>query len=417
MFEGKSKCSDPAVESPASPRRGSRTPALTRSKSKDSGGSNSPAARGGSSPAARGGSKSRGHSKSMVRLEQVQLEVSQVTAAMLEETMQEISESVKDWDTGGYTMVAQLQEAIRNHGRVDLMRTSEAEGRVRVAVKRMPTRWVRLTPEDFRDNCANASEKPWHDLGVMRELNKIGYPFVCKLLDVFRDQENTYVVTSLATRGDLFCWCDCDPKPGRAREEAMKPIVAQIATGVRWLHDLGIAHRDLSLENILLTEEKDKLQVKIIDFGMVTLSRRCRREVRGKQSYQAPEMHTDSEYDTYLSDAFALGVVTFAMAAQDYPWTSTKRNACQLYEYVSLFGFRKFLEKRRLRKGNGEHLIEVFSPPLVDALDGLLESEPQERVTLGELCYGKDRPSCWATNWLDGMDRSSDDALGRLAGG
>jgi len=407
VFEGKPKCSDSAAESPAGPCRG-KAPVIARRGSKDSGGSGP--------PALRGGSKSRWPAKDVVQLEQVKLDASQVTAAMLEETMGEISEEVKDWDEGGYTMVAKLQDAVRNHGRVDLMRTSEAEGRVRVAVKRMPTRWVRLTPEDFRDNCANASEKPWHDLGVMRELNKIGYPFVCKLLDVFRDQENTYVVTSLATRGDLFCWCDCDPKPGRAREEAMKPIVAQIATGVRWLHDLGIAHRDLSLENILLTEEEDKLHVKLIDFGMVTLSRRCRREVRGKRSYQAPEMHADAEYDAYLSDAFALGVVTFAMAAQDYPWTSTKRNACQLYEYVSLFGFRKFLEKRRLRKGNGERLIEIFSPSLVDALDGLLESEPRERVTLGELCFGKDRPSCWASNWLDGLDRSSHDASGRFAG-
>jgi len=406
VFEGKPKCSDSA-ESPAGPCRG-KAPVIARRGSKDSGGSGP--------PALRGGSKSRWPAKDVVQLEQVKLDASQVTAAMLEETMGEISEEVKDWDEGGYTMVAKLQDAVRNHGRVDLMRTSEAEGRVRVAVKRMPTRWVRLTPEDFRDNCANASEKPWHDLGVMRELNKIGYPFVCKLLDVFRDQENTYVVTSLATRGDLFCWCDCDPKPGRAREEAMKPIVGQIATGVRWLHDLGIAHRDLSLENILLTEEEDKLHVKLIDFGMVTLSRRCRREVRGKRSYQAPEMHADAEYDAYLSDAFALGVVTFAMAAQDYPWTSTKRNACQLYEYVSLFGFRKFLEKRRLRKGNGERLIEIFSPSLVDALDGLLESEPRERVTLGELCFGKDRPSCWASNWLDGLDRSSHDASGRFAG-
>ncbi|CAK0819824.1 unnamed protein product [Prorocentrum cordatum] len=33
----------------------------------------------------------------------------------------------------------------------------------------------------------------------------------------------------------------------------MQPIVLQIFTAVRWLHELGIAHRDLSLENVLLT--------------------------------------------------------------------------------------------------------------------------------------------------------------------
>ena len=32
---------------------------------------------------------------------------------------------------------------------------------------------------------------------------------------------------------------------------------------------------------------------------------------------------------------FALGVSVFAMAVQDYPWTSTKKSSCQLFEYIS----------------------------------------------------------------------------------
>ena len=31
--------------------------------------------------------------------------------------------------------------------------------------------------------------------------------------------------------------------------------------------------------------------------------------------------------DAFLADDFALGVVVFAMAVQDYPWTSTKKGA------------------------------------------------------------------------------------------
>lgn len=331
--------------------------------------------------------------------------------------MNEIASCVKSWDEGGYGMVGNLQDAIRNHGRVDLMTNNSG---VQVAVKRMPNKWVKSTPREFREHYPTASEKPWNDLGVVRQLNKMAFPYVCELLEVFRDQENTYVATSLATKGDLFSWCDLDPKPGPAREEVMKPIVTQISVAIKWLHELGIAHRDISLENILLTEVGSTMQVKIIDFGMVTLSQTCKREVRGKQSYQAPEMHLDTEYDSFLSDAFAVGVVMFAMAAQDYPWTSTKRNACQLFEYVSLFGFRKFLGKRRLRKGNGEHLIEVFSPELVDVLDGFLEIEVQDRLTLGETCFtnGKGRSSFWDHKWLNGVDLSGAmDPFDRLAGG
>jgi len=339
------------------------------------------------------------------------------TMKELEETMEEVAEGVKNWDEGHFTMVKNLQDAIRNHGRVDLMRMPASEGGALVAVKRMPNRWVRRGPQDFKEQYPTASERPWYDLAIVRHLNKLNFPYVCDLLGVFRDQENSFVVTSLATEGDLFAWCDHDPRPGKGREAMMLPLVAQIFSAIRWLHDVGIAHRDLSLENILLNDVGGKMHIKIIDFGMSTLSQKCRREVRGKQSYQAPEMHLDPEYDAYITDAFALGVVLFAMAAQDYPWTSTKRNACQLYEYVSLFGFRKFLEKRRLRKGNGEHLIQVFSPSFMHVLDGLLEAEPKERLTLGEACY-KDRKSVWEMEWLAGVEPvPSADGAGRLAGG
>jgi serine/threonine protein kinase len=169
---------------------------------------------------------------------------------------------------------------------------------------------------------------------------------------------------------------------------------------VRTLHDMGIAHRDLSLENILLTDlGGGEMRIRIIDFGMATLHRTCKKEVRGKQSYQAPEMHSESQYDAFMADGFALGVVLFAMAVQDYPWTSTKRNACQLFEYITAFGFQKFLKKRKLRKGNGEHLSEVFSPELAELLEGLLQADAANRLTLGESCY-EARKSIWDMTWI-----------------
>eukprot|EP00416_Gambierdiscus_australes_P046682 CAMPEP_0171102696 /NCGR_PEP_ID=MMETSP0766_2-20121228/58483_1 /TAXON_ID=439317 /ORGANISM="Gambierdiscus australes, Strain CAWD 149" /LENGTH=396 /DNA_ID=CAMNT_0011563035 /DNA_START=22 /DNA_END=1212 /DNA_ORIENTATION=- len=329
------------------------------------------------------------------------------TQAELDSAMQEVSNAAKSWDQGGFTRVKKLQDAIRNHGQVELMKGPASQGSKLHAVKSMPTRWVRNSPQDFDEQYPNASEKPWCDIGIVRRLNSTGYPYACELKGVFRDHDTTYVVTSLATEGDLFTWCGKDPKPGAGREKLMRPIVAQIFAAVRWLHDVGVAHRDLSLENLLLTDlGGGQFRVCVIDFGMATLAQTARREVRGKQSYQAPEMHLDAEYDTFLSDTFALGVVLFAMAAQDYPWTSTKRNVCQLFEYVSLFGFRKFLEKRKLRKGKGEFLIDVFSTAFVDVLEGILQPDPRERLTLGEKCYkgATGKKSVWEMKWLEGLD-------------
>jgi len=299
---------------------------------------------------------------------------SMAVSGLREAPMLSVASEVQMWDGKSFTSVQRLQEAVRNHGFVDMMRSSEELGSRMVAVKRMPNSWVTAGPREFQKQYPTTSERPWYDIGMVKELSNLGYAHVCELVGMFRDFEHTYVVTSLATEGDLFGWCEGEPAPGPQREAVMKPVAAQIVVAVRYLHELGVAHRDLSLENILLTDpgSGEPPQIKLIDFGMCTLRRTCRKEVRGKQSYQAPETHMDQAFDTFLTDDFAVGVTLFAMAAQDYPWTSTARNACQHCEYVRLFGLRKFLEKRKLRKGNGEHLIEVFSPAFVDLVEGLM---------------------------------------------
>eukprot|EP00929_Paragymnodinium_shiwhaense_P071297 TRINITY_DN3625_c0_g1_i1.p1 TRINITY_DN3625_c0_g1~~TRINITY_DN3625_c0_g1_i1.p1 ORF type:complete len:421 (+),score=130.16 TRINITY_DN3625_c0_g1_i1:135-1397(+) len=333
-----------------------------------------------------------------------------ISASEFDATLKEIGSKVTPWTgEGGFTFVKTMQEAVRNHGRVDLMTMSNGD---KVAVKRMPTRWVRNGPREFKEQYPTASERPWYDFGFVYTLNKVGCPYVCNLVGIFRDDANTFVVASLASEGDLFGWCDNDPKPGKERETIMKPIVLQVFDAVRWIHMLGIAHRDISLENILLTEDGNgQMIVKLIDFGMGTLKRWCVKEVRGKQSYQCPEMHSDGEYDALLADAFAVGVSIFAMGVQDYPWISTKRNSCQLFEYVSAFGFTKLLERRKLRKGNGERLVEVLSPEFVKLVTGLVNFDPKERHAFGELCWSVDeakgvkkRGSVWDAEWLPGAN-------------
>merc|ERR1719162_2925839 len=99
----------------------------------------------------------------------------------------------------------------------------------------------------------------------------------------------------------------------------------ELFRAVQQLHDMQIAHRDISLENVLQTHEvTGAATIRMIDFGMASTRREFRHSVRGKSSYQAPEMHTDSKYDAFLSDTFAVGVIVFMILLQDYPWTSTK---------------------------------------------------------------------------------------------
>lgn len=322
-----------------------------------------------------------------------------VTKSDVHSLMGEVASTVQPWRNEDFTLVQEMQEAPGNFGHVNLMRQSEALGGGLVAVKKMPNHWVMASPVEFQERNPKAAELPWVDLAILKQLNKSRFPYSCDLGGVFRDHTSTYVVTSYNAGGDLFAWCKReDPEPGTSREALMQPLVTQIASAVKWLHELGIAHRDLSLENIMLTGTDNDLQIKLIDFGMATVARTCKGEVRGKLAYRAPEMHMEAPYDSFLIDAFSLGVVVFAMAARDYPWTSTKRGNCRFFEYVSKFGFRQFVSKRKLRGGT-VYLGEVFSEDLVDLLDGLLELQPERRTTLGEAGW-EDRSSLWTTRWM-----------------
>ncbi|EGZ16402.1 hypothetical protein PHYSODRAFT_249738 [Phytophthora sojae] len=86
-------------------------------------------------------------------------------------------------------------------------------------------------------------------------------------------------------------------------------VLAQVASGVAFLHALDIAHRDVSLENVFI---KDGV-CQVGDFGLST--RRpygCCGRV-GKAYYMAPEVAACEEYDAKAADIWSLGVMLFIL--------------------------------------------------------------------------------------------------------
>jgi len=315
----------------------------------------------------------------------------------------QVAKLVRPWNWSGLEFVERLQDARRNHGSVDLMQSLN-DGSFVVA-KRMPNWWMTMDDEEFQKRHSNSAERPWLDVGVIKYLESRNFPYVCKAHGVFRDAQFTYVISSLAEQGDLFKWCNQGPLPGPEREHALRPVVCQLLRAVQMLHDLGIAHRDLSLENILLTGGQEFPQIKIVDFSMATCSRQCCNEPCGKKSYKAPEtLVVDKPYDTFLTDSFALGVVLFAIGAQDYPWLSTAKGDCKMFDYTVKHGLQAYLAVRKVRKSKGERLNHVFSKEFANLLEGLLCMDPDGRFTLGEQCWSTDfsrlRTSVWDMPWL-----------------
>ena len=54
-------------------------------------------------------------------------------------------------------------------------------------------------------------------------------------------------------------------------ERRTQEITYQLCQGVKYLHEFGIVHRDLKLENIMMSDSSDGAVPKIVDFGLAKI--------------------------------------------------------------------------------------------------------------------------------------------------
>jgi serine/threonine-protein kinase len=106
-------------------------------------------------------------------------------------------------------------------------------------------------------------------------------------------------------------------------------ILEQICAALARAHDLGVVHRDLKSDNILLTTRGGRKDfVKILDFGLAHLAMDPRLApkgaVFGTPEYMAPEQARGEEA-TAQSDLYALGVLFFEMLTGQLPFRSDDR--------------------------------------------------------------------------------------------
>jgi serine/threonine protein kinase len=117
-------------------------------------------------------------------------------------------------------------------------------------------------------------------------------------------------------------------------------IFAQLVEGVDYLHQNGIIHRDLKLENILLDKNRN---IKIIDFGFANviqgISDGLLMTSCGSPCYAAPELVMKDEYVGELADIWSCGIILYAMLCgtlpfEDDPDNEGGENMVLLYKYI-----------------------------------------------------------------------------------
>jgi len=160
----------------------------------------------------------------------------------------------------------------------------------------------------------------------------------------FEDDENDHwLVLEHCERGDLLDHCrDLDL-------QRAKHFFRQMLQGVAYLHHIGIAHRDLSPENVFIT--KDDI-CKIGDFGQaipLAHAKELGHQRAGKAGYMSPEALAGGVVDAVAGDVFSLGVCLFIMLTGSPPWQEASGDDASFYyirrghlaKMVHLWGFSK----------------------------------------------------------------------------
>ncbi|XP_050984526.1 ribosomal protein S6 kinase-related protein isoform X1 [Labeo rohita] len=129
--------------------------------------------------------------------------------------------------------------------------------------------------------------------------------------------------------GDLYTYWTLN---GCFDERDVRVFAAELGSALGFLHDFGIIHRDVKMENILLT---DKGHLRLTDFG---LSRRLERGDRafticGTIQYMAPEVLSGGPY-SHAADWWSLGVLLYALATGGFP-LPPEADHCDMLSSVS----------------------------------------------------------------------------------
>jgi len=234
-------------------------------------------------------------------------------------------------------------------------------------------------------------EDPQQEVAAMQYLcSKGNHPHVMGVLDVLQDEDYLLLFMPFCSSGDLFGFVQ---QAGRFPEDMARYWFKQILEGLSHLQKMGVCHRDMSLENILVDEYKTSV---IIDLGMClrvpydgstvgkTVSDVSAGTLRklisplipcGKPNYISPEiLKSEAPFDGFAIDLWATGVILFIMLVGLPPWEFA-RDEDPRYRMVSRGGLEKMLNSWQ----------RSVSPEAGDLLQKMLREDPRQRLSICEI--------------------------------
>ncbi|KAG0671543.1 serine/threonine protein kinase [Maudiozyma exigua] len=214
----------------------------------------------------------------------------------------------------------------QKYGKLGKTLGSGAGGSVKILVR--PSDNAIFAVKEFRPRKTSESIKEYAKKCTAEFLvgSSLHHSNVVQTMDVFSDsKQNKYFEVMEYLPVDFFAVV----MTGKMSRGEINCCFKQICEGVKYLHSMGLAHRDLKLDNCCMNEFGI---LKLIDFGSAVIFRypfenkiiKCHGIV-GSDPYLAPEVLNHAEkYDPQCVDIWSIGIIFCCMMLKRFPWKVPK---------------------------------------------------------------------------------------------
>uniref|UniRef100_A0AAY3ZTY0 non-specific serine/threonine protein kinase n=1 Tax=Denticeps clupeoides TaxID=299321 RepID=A0AAY3ZTY0_9TELE len=150
-----------------------------------------------------------------------------------------------------------------------------------------------------------------YDDNELEFMQNVNHHNITNLIEVYYWDKQLYVFMEICGGGSL--WGLCYKTGGPLTEQEIAYVTKECLQGLHYMHGKGYMHRDIKIENILLTEAG---KVKICDFGLVEKMENKTHEVTGTIMIRAPEVSVAEERGSYdeRCDIWSLGISVLDLA-------------------------------------------------------------------------------------------------------
>ena len=173
----------------------------------------------------------------------------------------------------------------------------------------------------LRPELANRKDNVARFFHEAHTINRLRHPNIVESIDLVEDpHEGAYCVLELLKGHDLQTRLGGGALP----VESAIHIGVQLADALGKVHALGVVHRDLKPDNLILIDRDGRDDfVKLIDFGIAQIGSQGENGVVGTARYMAPEQANVNMPVDGRADIYALGVLLFEMVTGQHPFPSS----------------------------------------------------------------------------------------------